>query len=378
MPTLADAGAHLQSGDLGQAEAICRAVLNANPDPAAYRVLAEISRLRHDLPTALENARRALELGPNQPESLFCCGAALLHAGHIDAAIDHLDLAIEQRPLFAEAQIGLSYALEVRARYEARYLVSVITATTGRSTLKRAIDSVQAQTYPHIEHVIVIDGPGGAGGFQQMLPRDTSHDIHVISLPFNTGAGGYLGHRIYGACLYLVNGRYVAFLDEDNWFEPHHVASLMQLIESKGLEWSYSLRNIMDRDGHLITQDDCQSLGPWPTWYDASTNLVDMNCYLVRRDLAIRASPTFLGRSRDEGGVDFRLCRLLLDTAKRFDTNGDYTVNYTAGNRKVSMTGDFFLAGNKVMRERYRRRFPWRKSTGSRPRRARRRSAKSV
>jgi hypothetical protein len=141
----------------------------------------------------------------------------------------------------------------------------------------------------------------------------------------------------------------------------------MQLIESKGLEWSYSLRNIMDGNGNLITQDDCQSLGPWPIWCDPSTNLVDMNCYLVRRDLAVRASPTFLGRSRDEGGVDFRLCRFLLDTAKRFDTNGDYTVNYTAGSRAVSMTGDFFIAGNKVMRERYHGGFPWRKSARSGP-----------
>jgi glycosyltransferase involved in cell wall biosynthesis len=228
---------------------------------------------------------------------------------------------------------------------EARYLVSVITATTGNSKLRRAIDSVQEQTYPHIEHVIVIDGPAGAESVRNMLPRDASHAIHVISLPFNTGADGYLGHGIYGACVYLVNGRYVAFLDDDNWFEPHHVANLMELIESKGLEWSYSLRNIVDANGNLITQDNCESLGRWPIWNTAGRHLVDINCYLLRRDIAIGTSPTFHRRFRDQENPDYRLCRFLLDNATCFETNGDYTVNYTAGNTSKSVAADHLSPG---------------------------------
>jgi hypothetical protein len=360
MQSLVVAYALLQKGDLDQAEAICRSIMAGEVDPAGYRLLAEISRLRHDLPAALRHARRGLELAPNQPDSLFCLGTLLLQSGDANGAIEHLDRAVEWRLRFDKAQDALCVALERRAKYEGRYRVSVITATTGNPKLRRAIESVQAQTYPRVEHVIVIDGPSGAENVRRMLPSDTSHDIQIMSLPFNTGAEGYNGHRIYAACIYLVNGRYVSFLDEDNWFEPHHIASLMQLVESKGLEWCYALRNIVDADGHLITQDDCESLGAWPIWNAPGTHLVDMNCYLVRRDIAIGASPVFHRRIYD-GSPDFELCRFLLNAAKRFDTNGDYTVNYTAGNTALSVKSDFFTAGNRAMSQKFRGRFPWRK-----------------
>ena len=354
--------ARLQSGDLAGAEALCRAALAQEPDARGYRLLAEIGRRRGDMAGALEMARRALSLAPDQPDSLHACGTLLLQTGAVDEAIEHLDRAIEQRLRFDNAQDALCVALERRARYEGRYLVSIITPTIGTAKLKRAIDSVQSQTYRRIEHVIVVDGPGGAESVSKFLPRDPVHCTHVISLPFNTGAGGYNGHRIYGACVFLANGRYVAFLDEDNWLEPHHIESLMKLVEANGLEWAYSLRNIVDLDGTFITQDNCESLGRWPIWNAPGTNLVDMNCYLLRRDIAIGSSPVFHCRAHDQENPDFQLCRFLLKAAKRFDTNGDYSVNYTAGNTSNSVQSDFFIAGNKAMSERHHGMFPWRKS----------------
>lgn len=362
MQSLVDVYALMQNGELDKAEAVCLSVLTREADPAGYRLLAEISRLRSDLPAALGYGRRALELAPSQPDSLFCCGTLLLQSGDLHGAIEHLDRAIERRLRFDKAQDALCVALERRARYEARYLVSIITATTGNPKLQRTIESVQAQTYPRVEHVIVVDGPSGIDSVRRMLPSSTRHHIHVIPLPFNTGADGYNGNRIYGACVYAVGGRYVSFLDEDYWFEPHHIASLMELVESKGLEWCYALRNIVDTDANLVTRDDCESLGRWPIWNAPGTNLVDMNCYLVRRDIAIGASPAFHCRTGDEEDPDFRLCRFLLEAAKRFDTNGDYTVNYSAGDTRNSVKLDFFLAGNKMMAERYHGNFPWRKN----------------
>lgn len=362
MQSLVDAFALLQKGDLSKAEAICRSVVSRDADPAGYRMLAEISRLKHDLPAALEYATRALDLAPNQPDSLFCRGTLLLQSGDLDGAIAHLDQAIERRLRFDKAQDALCVALERRARYEGRYPVSVITATTGNPKLRRAIESVQAQTYPRVEHVVVIDGTSGAESVRAMLPSARKHDIQVIPLPFNTGADGYNGHRIYAACIYLANGRYISFLDEDNWFEPHHIESLMRLIEMKGLEWAHALRNIVDADGRFVARDDCESLGAWPIWNDPGSHLVDMNCYLIRRDIAVGASPVFHRRIYDLS-PDFDLCRFLLGAAKRFDTNGDYTVNYATANTANSVRSDFFTTGNRAMSERYRGNFPWRKQT---------------
>ena len=367
MQSLADAYALIQKGELNKAKAICRSIVATDADPAGYRLLAEISRIEHDLPAALKHAKHALELAPDHPDSLFCCGTLLLQSGDLDGAIIHLDRAIERRLRFDNAQDALCVTLERRARYEARFPVSVITATTGNPKLQRAIESVQAQTYPRVEHVIVIDGPSGAESFRRMLPSNASHKIQVIPLPFNTGAGGYNGHRIYAAGTYLANGRYISFLDEDNWFEPHHIESLMRLIESKGLEWAYALRNIVDADGHFVTQDNCESLGAWPVWNAPDTHLVDLNCYLVRRDIAIGASPAFYRRARDQEDIDFHLCRFLLGAARRVDTNGDYTVNYTVGNTARSVKSDFFIVGNQAMATRYRGAFPWLKPAAPSP-----------
>jgi Tfp pilus assembly protein PilF len=358
----AKAYAHLERGNLEAAHAICMAALAQESDADAHGLLAEISRRKNDLPEALGHSRRALELAPEQSDFLYALGALLLQAGAVDEAIQHLDRAIELRLVFDQAHDTLCTALQQRAKFEARYLASVITPTIGTAKLRRAIESIQAQTYLRVEHVIVIDGPAGEANARSMLPSESAHPCHVISLPFNTGAGGYICHRIYGACVYLVGGRYVVFLDEDNWFEPHHIDGLMRLVESQGLEWAYALRNIRDADGRLVGPDDCQSLGRWPVWNDPERHLVDMNCYLLRRDIAIGLSPSFYRRVHDQENPDFRLCRFLLDRAKRFDTNGDYTVNYTVGNASWSVTADYFLTGNNAMAERYRDNFPWRKA----------------
>jgi hypothetical protein len=361
MHSFAEAHAQLERGNLVQAHAICMRAVAGEPDADAYGLLAEISRRRNDLTGALRYSEQALELAPDQPDFLYARGALLLQTGALDNAIEHLDRAIERRLVFDQAQDALCAALEKRGKFEARFLVSVVTPTMGTPQLRRAIESVQAQSYPRVEHVIVIDGPAGEASARSMLPSEPTHPCHVISLPFNTGGGGYICHRIYGACVYLVSGRYVVFLDEDNWFEPDHIAGLMELVESRGLEWAYALRTIRDADGRRVAPDDCQSLGRWPVWNNPERHLVDMNCYLVRRDIAIGLSPSFYRRVHDQENPDFRLCRFLLERAKRFDTNGDYTVNYTVGNASWSVTAEYFLEGNRAMAERYRGKFPWRK-----------------
>lgn len=117
--------------------------------------------------------------------------------------------------------------------------------------------------------------------------------LFVSLVPFNTcnGIAGYKfnGHRIYAACSYLINARYVFFLDEDNWYDPNHVSSLVELIEGDNLDWAYSLRKIHDHNGVFIVNDDCENLGPWLP-FSGYHNLVDTNCYAVKREVLAKVA----------------------------------------------------------------------------------------
>ena len=77
---------------------------------------------------------------------------------------------------------------------------AVIIPTTGRPTLRRAVQSVLNQTYPDVVAVVVVDGPqfgeGVLAAIDDMLPNPR---IQILPLPQNTGANGYQGHRIYGS-----------------------------------------------------------------------------------------------------------------------------------------------------------------------------------
>ena len=76
-------------------------------------------------------------------------------------------------------------------------------------------------------------------------------------------------------------GDFFCFLDEDNWFDTNHVASLLDVIRS-GFTWTFSFRKIVDREGNFICNDDCESLGKWPSFLDPFDYLIDNNCYRCR------------------------------------------------------------------------------------------------
>src|SRR5690349_16706528 len=125
--------------------------------------------------------------------------------------------------------------------------VTVVSAATGHRRLADCVRSVRAQTFPQMEHWIVVDGEERRNGVEGAL-RDVRHErLRVIVLPEATGREAWCGHRIYGAMSLLVNSEFVCFLDEDNTFEPDHVASLVEAIRAtRGGQWAFALRNIVD------------------------------------------------------------------------------------------------------------------------------------
>jgi glycosyltransferase involved in cell wall biosynthesis len=237
-------------------------------------------------------------------------------------------------------------------------LVTIITATTCTPYLRQNINSVLAQTYPNVQHLVVIDGKHHC----DKLDYDIAAD--VVTLPYATGTEQYNGHRIYGAMTYVARGDYIIYLDEDNWIEPNHVQSLVNRLKDKPNAFGCSLRKITDMEGTFICNDDCESLGNWKSIIN--DYFVDVNCFFLPKRLALQLTPIWYRRARhpeDQPEVDRALTAVLKHNNIECCVTGQYTVNYRAGNRADSVKPEFFLRGNALMFEQYAGELPWRKNT---------------
>jgi len=218
--------------------------------------------------------------------------------------------------------------------------IMVITPTTAKNTVKKAIESVKAQTIA-TDHLIVADG----------IDTDFSIMPYFMRLPENVGGNGWYGHRVYAAMPLMVNADYILFLDEDNRYETNHVETMINKIKSKDLMWAYSLRRICDESGQYVCDDDCESLGRYPAFYDHSLNFVDTNCYCFRREFLVTVAHSFYG----QWGADRPFYKAASTGLPAFGCTGEATVNYRAPERLLKM----FAEGNKLMKDAYKP-LPWR------------------
>lgn len=239
--------------------------------------------------------------------------------------------------------------------------MTVITAHGGNPLLARCVESVAAQSHGPIQHLVVADGPHTWARARSVVDElAAQRRVDLIQLPYAIGKDRWNGHRIYAAASFIAEGEYVAFLDDDNAFTPEHIESCLEVCR-RGRSWSYSLRNIVDREHRFVCRDDCESLGRWPSILHPQDYLIDVNCYFLPRPLAVQIAPLWFRRFREPGQpeVDRVICHALKRIAPAFDCSLRYTVNYMAGNTPNSVQPEFFLRGNQEMLRRYGGQLPW-------------------
>lgn len=227
--------------------------------------------------------------------------------------------------------------------------VAVVIPTIGAQHLEQCLDSVLNQTYKDTTIYLFKDG------LDVKIPSFVNNipNIKQIRLDENVGKGWY-GHRVYAACSFLVNADIICYLDEDNFYEPEHVQTLVETI-SKGNDWAYSLRNIVDKNGEFICTDDCESLGKWPVYFNNEIFHIDTSCFAVRRDVAVRVGHSWYG----QWGADRQFFGTIKKHYPKFDCTNTYTVNYRLDGNPNSVTKDFFEQGNKETRAKYGDKYPW-------------------
>lgn len=104
-------------------------------------------------------------------------------------------------------------------------LISVIVRSNGRETLDEALASVAAQSWRPIELVLVdITGRKALDGCT--IPDGLEVQILSTGQPLGRGAAANAG-------LEAARGDWLIFLDDDDWFLPHHLAALMEALTQR-------------------------------------------------------------------------------------------------------------------------------------------------
>ena len=138
--------------------------------------------------------------------------------------------------------------------------VTVVTVTRGRpNLLRRAIESVRAQDYTGtIQHVVVVDDDPATSA-AVMSERETADRrvvLHVEATPAEAERRPGDRRFVYPRLARLLNvgidlatAQWIAFLDDDNEYEPDHLSSLIAFaLETRGVA-VHSTRQMVWPDG---------------------------------------------------------------------------------------------------------------------------------
>ena len=111
-----------QSGNLQQAEAIYRQILQVDPSNAdALHLLGVIAAQvgKHDL--AVEYISQAIRLRPSEQTFHNNLGNALKEQGQLAAAVGQYQEALRLKPDYAEAHINLGIAFRIKVSWRQRW-----------------------------------------------------------------------------------------------------------------------------------------------------------------------------------------------------------------------------------------------------------------
>jgi hypothetical protein len=167
---------------------------------------------------------------------------------------------------------------------------AVVIPTICRPSLERAVMSVFRQCgVERLQVLIGLDGPvpERAALDAVLAARPPQHAVTVLDLGYSTGVRhGGLHQEWYGGALrtllsYAANSRYIAYLDDDNWFDEGHIAGLLRAI--RGRDWAYSLRwFVAERTSETVCLDIWESVGPGRGIYARGYGgFVDPSCLML-------------------------------------------------------------------------------------------------
>jgi hypothetical protein len=148
--------------------------------------------------------------------------------------------------------------------------VAVALQTILRPSVERAIRSVFEQDLDAPIHLLIgVDKHVGKSALLDRALALRPPNVHVTRFDpgYSTSArhGGvhsnYFGGALRTILSFAANSRYVAYLDDDDWYLPTHLSSLLRAI--KRCDWAHSLRSFVNPYNlETMCVDTIENLGP--------------------------------------------------------------------------------------------------------------------
>jgi hypothetical protein len=222
---------------------------------------------------------------------------------------------------------------------------AVVIPTTLTPVLARAVRSVYAQDFAgSVQIMIGIDVDRGARGLLDELRRECPPRIalSVVDLGYSTSArhGGFYRNWSGGALRtilsYAANSRYLAYLDDDNWWAPAHLSGLLAAI--RGVDWAFSYRWYVDPEsGAPMCIDEWESVGPGRGMYNERYGgFVDTNCLMLDKEKCHWVLPAWCIAGNSKGaGID-RVVFRELNARHSWACTGEATAYYVIRREDVT------------------------------------------
>lgn len=175
---------------------------------------------------------------------------------------------------------------------------AVVIPTVLRPQLKQALESVFAQRFQGRIHIMVgIDAIVGDLAILDDVctarPRNCVVQAYWPGYSTSTRHGGLTppgdGGSLRCVLTYLANSPYVAYLDDDNWWDPDHLSQMRNAIQDA--DWAFALRWFV----HPVTRrpaaiDIWESVGPGQGLFnEAFGGFVDPSCLMINKVSCPRA-----------------------------------------------------------------------------------------
>ncbi len=212
--------------------------------------------------------------------------------------------------------------------------ITIITPTTGKKSLKKLIDSVDAQGVPFV-HILLWDEkreddylyPDSETCLVKN-PHDLSHyppncKRFSIITPYPLVKGMAYGSALRAVGLMAAQTPFVTFADDDVWYDPNHLKNLLELAQGDE-KWGFCHRKVYDPNKELIGVDNFESVGDTEK-RKVPYVLVDNNTMIFSR--RIGTSAACLYRETEEYNDDRLMTQFLYKHCGKPKISEDATVS---------------------------------------------------